>query len=172
MIVIEANSDTLISVLLGYNQDAGWRGQGNIVAIRIPFREWNIFNTRYLSIRSSIDAIDEKNFMWDIATSQYNELRCSAAKNKEATLLLPGSEKEPTYTSDLIEASKKLPTSSLEKSEDFLLSRLEVYYKRFNPDAVFRKHLDRSTLSEWNNSILSLALTYQLLSELINVEWR
>ena len=172
MIVIEANSDTLISVLLGYNQDAGWRGQGKFVAIKVPYREWNIFNTRYLSIRPSISAIDEQNFMWDIAASQYNEIRCSSIKKKDATLLLPGSEKEPTYTSDLIEASKRLSASSLEKSEDFLLSRLEMYYKRFNPDAVFRKHLDRSSLSEWNNSLLSLALTYQLLSETINAEWR
>jgi hypothetical protein len=172
METVIVNQNQLSSILLGYTQNTGWRGQGGILAIQVPYSEWKAFNSSGVN-RVNLNGLDEKSYLLDIAASQYNELLYSWKDNNSATIITPYSHDQEMVTLDDVNAVySTISDKALSVSEYKIMNCLNQYYTRIDQAAKLVRRMNEDNLSEWNKQILHLSLIYPLLTDVITIEWR
>ena len=168
---IVAKQGELMSILLGYNIDAGWRSQSDVI-IYVPYTEWAKFNSEHSAIRVNIKSLNHDNYMLDIAMALYNELLFSSRKGKDATLIIPVMKGPDICKSDYIEFCKKLPNAQLNNAYCKIDNGIRNYFRCIDVNMNVSTLLKESKLSEWNKLLYRIALSYLLLKEPINIQWR
>jgi len=184
METIIVTCQNMASLFMGYTVNAGWRCQGKILALKVSYDEWSLFNNEFKKYRVNLNEIDKANFMLDIAVSQYNELIYAISHKSDATLIMPFDENEEKtslswfndkYNSIYQNSEKKYV---LEISERNIHQLLNEYYKRIKTGPfTFNKILDNVEMSDWNKQVYRLALLYPLLQytelkTIPNIDWR
>lgn len=168
---IVARQGELMSILLGYNIDTGWRSQSDVI-IHVPYDEWVKFCYENLAIRVNIKNINHDCFMYDLAMALYNELLFSSRMGKDATLIIPTMEGPDICKSDYIEFCKKLPNAQLDSAYCKIDNGIRNYFRCIDVNMNVSTMLKESKLSDWNKLLYRIALSYLLLKEPINIQWR
>lgn len=168
---IIVSKDELMSVLLGYDVDTGWRSQNDVV-ISVPYKQWVQFNSENKGLRINVKDLSERSFMRDISLAQYNELLYSSYIKKDATLILPVSDNEVTYTDTLFEFADSLSGDELYSAYENIVIGLRNYFRCVDVDMNINPRVNERMLSPWNKRIYHTALSYQLFDEALNIIWR
>lgn len=168
---IVAKQGELMSILLGYNIDTGWRSQKDVI-IYVPYEEWKRFNAEHKNIRVNINNVNHSTFMFDIAMALYNELLFSSRHGKEATLIIPIMEGQDISKSDYIEFCNSLPSNLLDVAYHKVEMGIRNYFRCVDVNMNVSTLLPENKLSDWNKLIYRVALSYILLKKPINIQWR
>lgn len=168
---IVAKQSELMSILLGYNINTGWRSQSDVVVF-VPYSEWVSFNREHLNIRVNISNLSHTSFMYDISMALYNELLFSSRLGKNGTLIIPVTEGSNISKSDYIEFCKRIP----EKTLVTLYKKVDVgirnYFRCVDVNMNVSTLVKESKLSDWNKLLYRMSLSYILLKDPINIQWR
>lgn len=161
----------LMSILLGYNIDTGWRSQSDVI-IYVPYEEWVQFNNEHLGLRVNIHNTNHNTFVYDMALTQYNELLFSSRRGKDATLILPIMKGPDINKSDYIKFCNGLPTRLLSAAHKKVDYGIRNYFRCVDVNMNVSTMLKENKLSDWNKLLYRVALSYILLTEPINIKWR
>lgn len=168
---IVAKRSELMSILLGYNIDTGWRSQSDVV-IFVPYSEWVNFNREHLDIRVNIHNLSHASFMYDISLALYNELSFSSRLNKNGTLIIPVTDGSDISKSDYIEFCKRIPDHVLVALHKKIDRGIRNYFRCVDANMNVSTLIKENKLSDWNKLLYRMSLSYMLLKEPINIKWR
>lgn len=161
----------LMSILLGYNIDTGWRSQSDVI-IYVPYEEWVHFNNEHLGLRVNVNNTSHATFMYDMALAQYNELLFSSRRGKDATLILPIMKGPDINKSDYIKFCNGLSMNILNTAYRKVDLGIRNYFRCVDVNMNVSTMLKENKLSDWNKLLYRVALSYLLLTEPINIKWR
>lgn len=168
---IVAKQNELASILMGYTVDVGWRGQPDVI-ISVPYSSWKLFNKQYGELRVNVSDDTPTMFMFDLSLALYNELLCSSAIGKDATLILPMSEEAEMNKDEFIAFVDSLTKEHQKFSYQKIAASIKKYFKCMDEDTAINTAVNYNRLSDWNKLVYRIALSYPLISKAINITWR
>jgi hypothetical protein len=110
--------------------------------------------------------------MFDLGMALYNELLCSHAGGKDATLILPMSDEKPMMKDEYITFVNSLSKEYQMHSYNKIAASIKKYFRAVDENAAICTSVSYNRLSEWNKLIYRIALSYPLITKAININWR